>query len=71
MKDNGPPIRCCYGHGYWPDLTRPMGPMDAWDGTPTVACPSCGANRNPLGGDGTAKQGPVLDEAPVREKETE
>lgn len=26
----------------------PMGPMDAEDGMPTVACPICGANKNPI-----------------------
>ena len=38
----------CYGHGLWPDGTAPMGPMDASDGMPTIACPECGANRNPV-----------------------
>lgn len=38
----------CYGHGLWPDGTAPMGPMDASDGMPTVACPDCGANTNPM-----------------------
>lgn len=37
----------CSGNGLWPDGTAPMGPMDAADGMPTIACPECGANRNP------------------------
>lgn len=28
-----------------------MGPMDARDGMPTVACPECAANRNPRKGE--------------------
>lgn len=39
----------CYGHGLWPDGTAPMGPMDASDGMPTIACPDCGKNANPTG----------------------
>jgi len=34
-------------NGMWPDGTAPMGPMDASDGMPTVACATCGQNRNP------------------------
>ena len=37
----------CWGNGLWPDGTAPMGPMDASDGMPTMACPECGANPNP------------------------
>lgn len=40
--------KTCYGCGLWPDGTAPMGPMDASDGMPTIACPECGANRNPV-----------------------
>ena len=36
----------CWGNGLWPDGTAPMGPMDASDGMPTIACPECGANPN-------------------------
>lgn len=36
----------CWGNGLWPDGTAPMGPMDAADGMPTIACPECGANPN-------------------------
>jgi hypothetical protein len=39
--------KTCYGCGLWPDGTAPMGPMDASDGMPTIACPECGANPNP------------------------
>jgi hypothetical protein len=38
----------CFGFGLWPDGTAPMGPMDAEDGMPTIACPKCLANRNPI-----------------------
>ena len=38
----------CYGCGLWPDSSAPMGPMDASDGMPTIACPECGANANPI-----------------------
>jgi hypothetical protein len=37
----------CWGYGFWADGTAPMGPMDASDGMPTMACPQCGANPNP------------------------
>ena len=42
-------IGCCYGFGLWAigDAT-PMGPMDARDGMPTVKCPTCGADANPV-----------------------
>ena len=47
---NAKPKACntCYGHGLWPDGPAPMGPIDASDGMPTIACPECGANRNPM-----------------------
>jgi hypothetical protein len=38
----------CWGHGLWPDGTAPMGPMGAGDGMPTIECPECGANPNPI-----------------------
>jgi hypothetical protein len=38
----------CFGFGLWPDGTAPMGPMDAEDGMPTIACLKCGANKNPI-----------------------
>lgn len=43
------PKKCktCMGYGLWRDGTAPMGPMDATDGMPTMACPECGANHNP------------------------
>ena len=34
-------------NGLWPDGTAPMGPRDASEGMPTVACATCGQNRNP------------------------
>ena len=39
--------KTCYGYGLWPDGTAPMGPMDASDHMPTIACPECKANANP------------------------
>ena len=40
----------CYGLGMWATGDpSPMGPMDAEDGMPTMKCPECGANRNPIG----------------------
>ncbi len=39
--------KTCYGYGFWPDGTAPMGPIDAKDGMPTIACPECKANANP------------------------
>jgi hypothetical protein len=40
--------RCC-GFGMWAlGDACPMGPMDAGDGCPTIACSSCGANKNPI-----------------------
>jgi hypothetical protein len=40
--------KTCYGYGMWPDMTAPMGPMDASDGMPTRSCPECGKNPNPI-----------------------
>ena len=41
--------KTCYGFGLWVwGAPSPMGPMDAQDGTPTKACPECGANANPM-----------------------
>ena len=39
--------KTCYGFGLWAigDPT-PMGPLDAEDGCPTIACPECKANAN-------------------------
>lgn len=40
--------KTCLGYGLWACGTAsPMGPMDASDGMPTLACPECGANPNP------------------------
>ena len=36
------------GYGLWSDGTAPMGPLDAGDGFPTIPCPECGANKNPI-----------------------
>lgn len=46
-KNNENICSTCYGFGMWPDGTAPMGPIDAGDGMPTIACPNCGANKNP------------------------
>jgi len=37
----------CWGYGLHADGTAPMGPMDAGDGMPTMACPECKTNPNP------------------------
>lgn len=49
MKKTKKTKKCnhCYGFGMWTDGTAPMGPCDASDGMPTIACPKCGANKNP------------------------
>lgn len=41
--------KTCNGYGFHSmgDCT-PMGRIDASDGYPTVACPECGANPNPI-----------------------
>jgi len=47
MKNNQK--ECCYGFGLWAiGDACPMGPMDAKDGMPTIACPECGSNANPV-----------------------
>ena len=39
----------CYGYGLWKIGDHsPMGPIDARDGMPTIPCPQCGANANPV-----------------------
>lgn len=39
----------CYGWGLWAmGDPAPMGPMDAEEGMPTLECPECGENPNPL-----------------------
>ena len=39
----------CYGYGLWAvGDPVPMGPIDALDGLPTIPCPECGANANPV-----------------------
>lgn len=46
---NGSTCTHCVGYGMWPDGSNlPMGPLDAEDGAPTIECPFCGANPNPL-----------------------
>jgi len=43
------PCSTCYGYGLWGwGDPSPMGPLDASEGTPTIACPECGANANPI-----------------------
>jgi hypothetical protein len=40
--------KTCWGFGMHAlGEACPMGPMDASDGMPTVACPECGADANP------------------------
>ena len=41
--------KTCYGYGlhYLGDAS-PVGPIDASDGYPTIPCPECGANKNPV-----------------------
>lgn len=41
--------KSCYGHGFWAwgDIC-PVGQIDAEDGVPTIKCPECGADTNPL-----------------------
>lgn len=41
--------KSCYGYGFWcwGDI-EPMGSIDAMDGVPTIKCPECGANPNPV-----------------------
>ena len=49
--------RTCMGYGLWAwdsiadrynTIHRPMGEMDAGDGYPTIECPECHSNHNPL-----------------------
>ena len=42
-----PECKTCWGYGLHADGTAPMGPMDAGDGMPTMACPECKRNPNP------------------------
>ena len=40
---------CCYGFGLWAiGDACPMGPMDARDGMPTIPCPVCKCDANPI-----------------------
>jgi len=44
--------KMCFGYGYWAwGRVAPMGSIDAKDGFPTLPCPECGANPNPIRGD--------------------
>jgi rubredoxin len=41
---------CIWGYGLHSlGQHTPMGPLDAFDGMPTIACPECGANYNDYG----------------------
>ena len=41
--------KTCWGYGFWViGDACPMGPLDASDGFPTIKCPECGANPNPM-----------------------
>jgi hypothetical protein len=41
--------KTCRGYGLWYyGDPSPMGPVDASDGMPTIPCPECGANANPI-----------------------
>ena len=44
------PVHCqtCWGYGLWADGGGAMGAMDARDGMPTMKCPECGRNPNPI-----------------------
>lgn len=43
------PCKTCYGYGLWGvGDACPMGRIDASDGMPTIPCPECGANANPV-----------------------
>ena len=49
MKKEKEKCNLCYGYGFWCwGHIAPMGPMDASDGVPTMPCPKCGANPNPV-----------------------
>ena len=48
-KETKKACKTCYGLGLWAmGDPSPMGPMDGKDGMPTIACPECGANKNPI-----------------------
>lgn len=41
--------KTCNGFGMWAfGVPSPVGRMDAMEGTPTIPCPECKADRNPL-----------------------
>lgn len=41
--------KCCFGYGLWGvGEPCPIGYLDAQDGMPTLPCPVCGANKNPI-----------------------
>ena len=41
--------KICYGYGFWAwGPIQPMGPLDAEDGMPTMKCPLCMSNPNPI-----------------------
>ena len=43
------PCTTCYGYGLWAlGDASPMGPLDAAEGLPTIECPECGKNENPI-----------------------
>ena len=55
MKRNGgiemskKKCKACLGYGFWAwSHIAPMGQMDAEDGVPTIVCPECKANPNPI-----------------------
>ena len=46
---NGKECKTCYGFGLWSmGQPSPMGPMDASEGFPTIQCPECKSNPNPI-----------------------
>ena len=43
------PCKTCQGYGLWEiGMPTSMGRMDAAGGIPTIPCPECGANANPV-----------------------
>lgn len=39
----------CFGYGLWAmGDPSPMGPMDAGGGFPTLPCPECASDANPI-----------------------
>ena len=41
--------KTCFGYGLWGiGEPSPMGRMDAEDGIPTIPCPECKADKNPI-----------------------